>query len=87
MAAAAAGDHAVQPRAANGGMSHAFNVRGGGQPVERGMKHFQWLHDRLAAKYTCLCVPPLPSSDDSSKKYGEDKAVKRQERLTKEKVA
>eukprot|EP00041_Stephanoeca_diplocostata_P029918 m.892458 g.892458 ORF g.892458 m.892458 type:complete len:549 (-) comp23656_c1_seq9:3412-5058(-) len=49
--------------------------------VERRAKHFQWLHDRLTHKYTCICVPPLPDKTYSSK-FGEEAEQKRLEKLT-----
>eukprot|EP00049_Salpingoeca_infusionum_P014023 m.261112 g.261112 ORF g.261112 m.261112 type:complete len:588 (-) comp15575_c0_seq2:491-2254(-) len=40
-----------------------------GVQTERRFKHFAWLHQRLVDKYSCLCVPPLPSKD-YDKKFG-----------------
>eukprot|EP00045_Choanoeca_perplexa_P014387 m.169058 g.169058 ORF g.169058 m.169058 type:complete len:519 (-) comp16662_c0_seq1:1788-3344(-) len=60
----------------------AYNLLGArtGVEVERRYKHFQWLHERLVDKYSCICVPSLPSKDYDSK-FGENAITKRQERL------
>lgn len=59
----------------------AYNIVGGGAgSVERRHKHFQWLHERLAAKYSCICVPPLPDKQYMSR-YGENFVDKRQQKL------
>eukprot|EP00730_Choanoeca_flexa_P012796 TRINITY_DN4629_c0_g1_i1.p1 TRINITY_DN4629_c0_g1~~TRINITY_DN4629_c0_g1_i1.p1 ORF type:complete len:518 (+),score=134.40 TRINITY_DN4629_c0_g1_i1:96-1649(+) len=60
----------------------AYNIMGArpGVEVERRYKHFQWLHERLTEKYSCVCVPPLPSKEYETK-FGESAITKRQDRL------
>ena len=50
------------------------------QAVERRFKHFDWLHERLTQKYSCLCIPPLPDKTFMSK-HGEDFVEKRRAKL------
>eukprot|EP00038_Savillea_parva_P018250 m.22775 g.22775 ORF g.22775 m.22775 type:complete len:566 (-) comp4028_c0_seq1:108-1805(-) len=57
-----------------------FNITYNGNIVQRRSKHFQWLHDRLAIKYSCICVPPLPDKTYNPK-FGETADVKRREKL------
>ena len=35
--------------------------------VSRRYKHFDWLHERLEAKFTCIPVPPLPDKQIQGK--------------------
>ncbi|EDQ86918.1 uncharacterized protein MONBRDRAFT_38173 [Monosiga brevicollis MX1] len=60
----------------------AFLIKGAvpGTEAERRHKHFQWLHDRLVDKYSCLCVPPMPGKEYESK-FNENHVKKREERL------
>eukprot|EP00054_Salpingoeca_dolichothecata_P010846 m.60267 g.60267 ORF g.60267 m.60267 type:complete len:530 (-) comp19176_c0_seq2:46-1635(-) len=60
----------------------AFNITGGISQgtVERRHKHFQWLHDRLSHKYSCVCIPPLPDKSYLPK-YGESFLEKRRFKL------
>eukprot|EP00053_Salpingoeca_punica_P014880 m.135690 g.135690 ORF g.135690 m.135690 type:complete len:533 (+) comp16566_c0_seq1:166-1764(+) len=66
------------------GLKHyeAYTIHGvnNAAPVERRHKHFQWLQERLAEKYSCMCVPPLPDKNYLGK-YGETFLDKRQEKL------
>ena len=33
--------------------------------VSRRYKHFDWLHERLVAKYSAIVIPPLPDKQIS----------------------
>jgi len=57
-----------------------FNVTYNGFTVQRRMKHFQWLHEQLVLKYTCVCVPPLPDKTFNPK-FGEKAEEKRKAKL------
>ena len=48
--------------------------------MERRLKHFEWLHERLHTKYPCLCVPPIPDFKFLSK-FGKEPQSKKTERL------
>lgn len=37
--------------------------------MSRRYKHFDWLHERLEAKYACVPVPPLPDKQVTGKKF------------------
>lgn len=39
--------------------------------VSRRYKHFDWLHERLEAKFTCIPIPPLPDKALSGMCYME----------------
>lgn len=39
--------------------------------VSRRYKHFDWLHERLEAKFTCIPIPPLPDKALSGMCYKE----------------
>eukprot|EP00039_Didymoeca_costata_P018815 m.335081 g.335081 ORF g.335081 m.335081 type:complete len:534 (+) comp17510_c0_seq1:180-1781(+) len=58
----------------------AYNIQSQRHTVKRGFRHFQWLHDRLCDKFSCICVPPLPDKTYSPK-YGEDYSQKRMLKL------
>eukprot|EP00040_Diaphanoeca_grandis_P027945 m.160230 g.160230 ORF g.160230 m.160230 type:complete len:553 (-) comp31176_c0_seq1:182-1840(-) len=57
-----------------------YNIIINNSTVERRMKHFQWLHDRLCMKYTCIAVPPLPDFKFLPK-FGEESIPKKVDRL------
>ena len=48
--------------------------------VERRYKHFDWLHERLTNKYSCIVIPPLPDKTFMAK-HGEDFVEKRRMKL------
>lgn len=53
-----------------------FTIKSHENTVQRGMKHFEWLHDRLTSKYSCICVPPLPDKSFNAA-YEEKQDIKR----------
>jgi len=57
-----------------------YNITVNKTTVERRMKHFQWLHDRLQMKYSCIAVPPLPDFKYLPK-FREESGTKKVERL------
>ena len=61
-------------------IAYAVTPSNTNQSVVRRYKHYDWLHERLVEKFTCLSVPPLPDKQLTGR-FNDDFVEKRRDQL------
>ena len=61
-------------------IAYAVTASNSQQSVVRRYKHYDWLHERLTEKFTCLSVPPLPEKQLAGR-FNDEFVEKRREQL------
>ena len=61
-------------------IAYAVTPSNTNQSVIRRYKHYDWLHERLVEKFTCLSVPPLPDKQLTGR-FNDDFVEKRRDQL------